>query len=174
MIEFKCNNDFLSTAITDLFNQKNLIEKNLLKIPNNIIQIEDTADKLIFNFRSFKKKFIKPVAFSSIFSDLRKEITKISYNIHSLCYFPFLREMIHGEIGVNLSDIQNNILLQLVINEKGVNKEELYKLIWPNDKDISINKLDTHLTNLKNLILDKLKFELNFRSLDKSLKLVID
>lgn len=174
MIEFKCNNDFLNTALTDLFNQKNLIEKNLLQLPNNIIQIEDSSDKLIFNFKSFKKQFIKPVAFSSIFHDLRKEITKLSYNIHSLCYFPFLREIINGEIRMNLSDIQNNILLQLVINEKGVNKEELYKFVWPNDKDISINKLDTHLTNLKSNISDKLKYEFNIRSLEKSLKLIID
>ena len=174
MIEFKCNNNFLNKSFTDLFKQKNFIEINSLKIPNNIIQIEDSTDKITIAFNSFKKQFMKPTTFSVIFNDLRKEIVKIKYEFNSLFYFPFLREIVNGEISIHLSDIQNKILLQLVLNENEVNKEELYKFIWPNDKEISINKLDTHLTNLKSLILDKLKFEFKIRSLDKTLKLIIN
>ena len=73
-----------------------------------------------------------------------------------------------------MSDIQNKILFNLIVNRDGVNKEQLYKFIWPDDKEISINKLDTHLTNLKNLIFDELKFKINFKSLDKTLKLIIN
>lgn len=99
---------------------------------------------------------------------------KISYQIDSLCYFPYLREIINGKIRIHLSDIQNKILFLLVANKNGVNKEGLYKFIWSNDKDISMNKLDTHLTNLKNLISDELKFDVNFKSSDKNLKLIIN
>lgn len=174
MIQFKSNNDFLLSALTDLFEQKNLIEKNLLNFPHKIIHIDDSTDKLILTFDDYKKFFSKPSPFSSIFNDLRKEIMKISYQINSLCYFPYLREIINGKVRIHLSDIQNKILLLLVANKNGVNKEGLYKFIWPNDKDISINKLDTHLTNLKNLISDELKFDVNFKSLDKNLKLIIN
>ena len=174
MIQFKSNNDFLHSALTDLFEQKNLIEKNLLNFPHKIIYIDDSTDKLTLTFDDYKKFFSKPLPFSFIFNDLRKEIMKISYQIDSLCYFPYLREIINGKIRIHLSDIQNKILLLLVANKNGVNKEGLYKFIWPNDKDISINKLDTHLTNLKNLISDELKFDVNFKSLDKNLKLIIN
>lgn len=174
MIQFKSNNDFLLSALTDLFEQKNLIEKNLLNFPHKIIHIDDSTDKLTLTFDDYKKFFSKPLSFSSIFNDLRKEIMKISYQINSLCYFPYLREIINGKVRIHLSDIQNKILLLLVANKNGVNKEGLYKFIWPNDKDISINKLDTHLTNLKNLISDELKFDVNFKSLDKNLKLIIN
>lgn len=174
MIEFKCKNNFLNNAFTDLFKQKNFIEINSLKMPNNIIQIEDSTDKITFAFNSFKKQFVKPTTFSVIFNDLRKEIVKIKYEFNCLFYFPFLREIVKGEISIHLSDIQNKILLQLVLNENEVNKEELYKFIWPNDKEISINKLDTHLTNLKNELSNNLGVFINFQSKDKKLKLIIN
>ena len=36
----------------------------------------------------------------------------------------------------------------------GIEKVDLYKIIWPKDKEIILNKLDTHLTNLKNIVQD--------------------
>ena len=48
--------------------------------------------------------------------------------------------------------------------EAGINKKDLYQLLWERDKDISINKLDTHLTNLKNLIFTNFNFLINFKS----------
>ena len=41
-------------------------------------------------------------------------------------------------------------------------------------KDVSMNKLDTHLTNLKNQIIKDLDIIINFQSQDKTLKLLID
>ena len=37
-------------------------------------------------------------------------------------------------------------------------------MIWPKDKDILINKLDTHLTNTKNLIEENFKIEFKYSS----------
>ena len=56
----------------------------------------------------------------------------------------------------------------------GVDKNFLYGLIWPNDKDIQINKLDTHVTNLKNKIKNELNFDLKIISNAGLLKLCID
>ena len=45
------------------------------------------------------------------------------------------------------------------MNDGNIQKEILYKLVWPNDHDTSVNKLDTHFTNLKELV--KLKFNID-------------
>ena len=52
----------------------------------------------------------------------------------------------------------------MVINSFEINKNNLYKLIWQNDYEVSMNKLDTHITNLKNI----LKKDLNFNLLVKT------
>ena len=53
-------------------------------------------------------------------------------------------------------------------------KESLYKKIWKRDKSIFINKLDTHLTNLKKKLKQELDIKINFQSQNKNLKLIID
>ena len=54
----------------------------------------------------------------------------------------------------------NNIL----IFKECVDKDVLYRKIWKRDKLIQINKLDTHLTNLKNKLNDELNLNVNFHS----------
>ena len=74
-----------------------------------------------------------------------------------------------------LSDIQNEIMIHLLLNlGNGIDKIELIKSIWPNDKDIFFNKLDTHLTNLKNQLLSDINFKLKFSSKSSLLKLSIN
>ena len=62
----------------------------------------------------------------------------------------------------------------MITSTDGVNKDELYGLIWKNDKEVSINKLDTHLTNLKKKLKQELDIKINFQSQNKNLKLIID
>ena len=62
----------------------------------------------------------------------------------------------------------------LIISKSGINKDKLYRLIWKKDKDISINKLDTHLTNLKNQLKKDLGMNAYFQSQDKTLRLMIN
>ena len=74
-----------------------------------------------------------------------------------------------------LSEIQNNIMIYLLLNlDNGIEKIELMKNIWPKDKDIFLNKLDTHLTNLKNQIYNDLNSEIKFSSKSGILKLSIN
>ena len=76
---------------------------------------------------------------------------------------------------INLKNIHNLILNYLTLyKENGIEKHKLYSIIWPNDKDISINKLDSHLTNLKNEIFDCIGFNIQFNSNKKIIKLAID
>ena len=64
----------------------------------------------------------------------------------------------------------NNLLL----NKLGTEKLDLYKILWPKDKNIQLNKLDTHLTNLKNLFEKEFKYNLNYFSKQSILKILID
>ena len=74
-----------------------------------------------------------------------------------------------------MSEIQNKIMIYLFLNtDSGIEKIELIKSIWPKDKDVFLNKLDTHLTNLKNQILNDLNFDLKFSSKSGILKLSIN
>ena len=89
-------------------------------------------------------------------------------------YFPYQRIICKSEKKSLLSDIQNIIITALLLSNEGIDKEALYKIIWKKDKSIFINKLDTHLTNLKKKLKKDLDMDLNFQSQNKSLRLVIN
>ena len=66
---------------------------------------------------------------------------------------------------LKLRNTHNHIIKEIVQSQNySIIKEDLYKNIWPLDKEVQINKLDTHLTNLKNLFKDNLNYDLNFKS----------
>jgi DNA-binding winged helix-turn-helix (wHTH) protein len=73
-----------------------------------------------------------------------------------------------------LSETQNHILSTLVCFKQGIEKKILYESIWPRDKNISDNKLDTHLTNLRNHFYEFTEQKLNFKTLKGSIKLDIN
>ena len=66
------------------------------------------------------------------------------------------------------------ILNKLILSKDGIKKNDLYKTIWPSDKEIFSNKLDTHLTNLKNIFNNELKCSLNYFSKNGLLRLLIN
>ena len=66
------------------------------------------------------------------------------------------------------------IISNLIISDGGLDKDHLYNLIWKRDKSIYINKLDTHLTNLKKKLYQELDLKINFQSHNKKLQLLID
>ena len=65
----------------------------------------------------------------------------------------------------------SNLLLN---SSDGIKKIDLIKIIWPNDKDIFFNKLDTHLTNLKNYLKSESDFDLKFTSKSGLIKLIFN
>ena len=67
------------------------------------------------------------------------------------------------------------IFNQALINKNnGVLKTELYNLVWPLDVNVQINKLDTHLTNLKNFLKKELQYDLKFVSNQGKIKFLLD
>lgn len=174
ILQLECDNQLIFETFFNLLSQKNFIIKKEKNLYYPRIKIEDQNEKLIIVINDLNKVYIKPLELNLIFSDLMREILKISYKINKFFYFPFQRKVKNEKLKTYLSDIQNKILLNLLTNQNGINKDELYQIIWSADKTISINKLDTHLTNLKSLLIDELNLKINFKSTDKKLKLIIN
>ena len=174
ILQLECDNQLIFKTFFNLLSQKNFIIKKEKNLYYPRIKIEDQNEKLIIVINDLNKVYIKPLELNFIFSDLMREILKISYKINKFFYFPFQRKVKNEKLKTYLSDIQNKILLNLLTNQNGINKDELYQIIWSADKTISINKLDTHLTNLKSLLIDELNLKINFKSADKKLKLIIN
>ena len=116
----------------------------------------------------------KPFHFSQMISKINIFQQNYSVKIGPLKYFPFIGTITFNDEKSLLSEKQNQILNSLVCHREGIEKKRLYESIWPRDKNISDNKLDTHLTNLRNHIYEFSDQKLNFKTLKGSIRLDIN
>ena len=176
MIKIKCDDDFLKKNFIDLFDQKNFFLSLYLSDQHFfVITILKKEGFLEFLINDEKIKFNLPKSFSEIFEKLFKKISNISIIVENYEYYPFKQLMKKNEKNILLTDIQNTIMCNLLLNsKKGINKTDLIKIVWPNDKEIFFNKLDTHLTNLKKNLLTDIGYDLKFSSKAGIIKLGID
>ena len=173
MIKISSENKFFLEKIKYLFNQKTIstISDNNYLV-NLFFEISDKDLKV--NFSNKSHRFSLPLDFNFFFATIYAEVASTCVKIREFNFYPFQRNILGSKKKCLLSDIQNRILILLIVNKDGINKKFLYESIWPNDKDISINKLDTHLTNLKNQIKLDLSLNINFISQEKILNLIIN
>ena len=159
-------------SIEDVFNQNNLYfykSLNNLK-PNFSIDIKD--EKLVLIFDKIKTTLPFPLDPRVVIKEAMNTINQLYFKYKKLRYYPYLKLIKYKATQMALSNSHNIILFNLFIYENlGINKNQLYSCIWPNDKDISLNKLDTHLTNLKNFILNNCDENIDFRTANGLLKL---
>jgi len=158
IFEIKCEDEFLSAQVNSILKDLlslRTVDENYNKLFT--IQINKVADQ-IFIYSSFSKKFktSTPVEFSKLSKTIEKICQEYQHKINNLLYIPFKQQIIFQQNKINLNDIHNLIFINLIIFKKGVCKNLLYKVLWHKDKEINMNKLDTHLTNLKSLIKEKL------------------
>ena len=127
-----------------------LIQKNKyieLKIDTNSLKIET------------------PTTISLIVKNISQSFINFNLDIKGAKFYPFKRSLVYKNKEAYLGDIHFIILSQLMLNnDRGLDKIKLYKTIWPLDKDFQLNKLDTHLTNLKNHLKEKINLNLLFFS----------
>ena len=130
-----------------------------------VLKIQENTSETFLN-SDFSKiiKIQKPFPFKSVLDAIDKILNSYEYNLQSVIYAPFRQELVNQEKKLKLTDIHNLILINLIIYQYKIDKNILYKKIWPKDKEIQINKLDTHLTNLKNLINQNLGYDLKFKT----------
>ena len=156
-----------------------LLQKNLINDINTDkffvnIEIEISENNINLNCNGKKEYISVPMDINSFYSQVLRIISDIKISIDEYDYFPYQRVLLKKSKKSLLSDIQNTIFSNLIISKSGINKDKLYGLIWKKDKDISINKLDTHLTNLKNQLKKDLGMNAYFQSQDKTLRLMIN
>ena len=70
-----------------------------------------------------------------------------------------------------LGEIHHKIFYYLVFKNNGIDKTLLYSLIWPNEKVLQLNKLDTHLTNLKKYLKEQIDYDVTFSSTKGKIKI---
>lgn len=174
MIIFKSEDSFLEKNFNNLIKQFNL---NSVSYNKNFILIDLILnnEQIIADVDDEKIKFNLPMSFHEFFAFLKNKLINTFLTVENIKFYPFKNLIIYNDLNYYLKDIHNIILSNLILSlEDGINKVDLYKTLWPQDKDISINKLDTHLTNLKNQIFDNLKLRIQVTSKNNSLKLIIN
>ena len=147
MIIFKSEDSFLEKNFNNLIKQFNL---NSVSYNKNFILIDLILnnEQIIAEVNDEKIKFNLPMSFYEFFAFLKNKLINTFLTVENIKFYPFKNLIIYNDLNYYLKDIHNIILSNLILSlEDGINKVDLYKTLWPQDKDISINKLDTHLTN---------------------------
>ncbi len=173
MIKLICDNQLVYNTVYNY-----LLHKNLLLSSNEnyriLIDIQNKEKALILDINGHKSDISLPLDINFLNSQILKKIIPINFPLGDHKYFPYQRKIISLNNKSLLSDIQNLIISNLIVNQEGIDKDFLYDLIWKRDKSIHINKLDTHLTNLKKKLNQELNLKINFQSQNKKLRLLID
>ena len=174
MLKITCKDEFFNSVINKLLLQKNLINDIDMDKFFVIIEIDIRENYLNLNCNGKKEHLSMPMDINSLYSQIQRIISDIKISKDEYDYYPYQRVLLKKSKKSLLSDIQNTIFSNLIISNSGINKDKLYGLIWKKDKDISINKLDTHLTNLKNQLKKDLGMNAYYQSQDKTLRLLIN
>jgi DNA-binding response OmpR family regulator len=176
MFLLKSDDEFTLKSISHLFNQREYyytLDKN--KKYFFIVKIKKLEKEL--QIKSLKKiSTLKiPVPFNVLSAALSKLLHDHSIEVGSIKFYPYRQSLHYKDRNINLGNIHFIIFSQLILSHPDtIEKEDLYKNIWPKDKDYQMNKLDTHLTNLKNYLDEKIDLKLNFSSISRKIKLIIN
>lgn len=167
--------NFLKNKVEELFYHENVtlyfVENTA---PLNVNLISNDNGSIYFTSAFARSEEIKtPTNFQKINSILVKLLDNFFFKLEDFNYFPLRSEILNDRKSLILGDIQNKILSNLLFAKNGILKKNLYPIIWPNEKTYFVNKIDTHLTNLKNNLNDQLALKINFLSSDGLLKIIL-
>ena len=176
MIKISCDDEFIKSNISSLFDQKKLFsnlnstDKYLFEV--KIVNCENNLEFCLGNKKIF---FSLPKNLNEILEKFIDLISNETIHIHNNEYYPFKNLIKNNQKNIYLSEIQNTILSHLLLySDIGIKKIDLIKTVWPNDKEIFFNKLDTHLTNLKNYLNEEGIYDFKFMSKAGIIKLIIN
>ena len=172
MIKLDCDNYLVRRTLTNFLENKNFSLASDNESYFTTIKVFETEKNINLIIDDLKKEIPIPVDLNFLSAEIFKSIADVNLSINDYKYFPFQRLIKSRKKKSLLSDIQNIILNSILLSKEGVEKDLLYKRIWKRDKSIQINKLDTHLTNLKNKLNDDLDLNVNFHSHEKKLRLL--
>lgn len=176
MIYLNCNDEYLSSKVFKILKQLSLNHYSHIKGEQTFFVIDIENQKKYINIssqNSINFKIKTPFQISELMEKLEKISKTFYFNILGIFYYPFAQELVYNESVIKLNLIHNEILTQLSLHNEGVLKVDLYKSIWPKDKDYQVGKLDTHISNLKSFIKSGLNHEIYFESNGGILKIKI-
>ena len=172
MIKFISNNNLLVDTLNSYY-----LEHSFVLVNNHYFQkikLENDEKNIILEFEKKKILIPLPIQISVLKNEINKVLSNFEIQFRDFNYYPFQNFIQTKSKKVFLTNIQNLIFSNLINAKQGLDKNVLYETIWKQDKDISINKLDTHLTNLKNLLNSSLNIHITFQSKNKKIELLID
>ena len=176
MILIDYNDSFLKDKISTLLLQKD-IKFTLSKEEKFFTKVLISQDKEYIKINSEHSNMIAlkiPIAVHFFMASLLDLIKDIKINLKHFSFKPILQEVSINSHKTILGNIHNIILSNLILNEEiGIKNTTLYRKIWPNDKEISMNKLETHVTNLKNKLHQNLNLKINIITNDGQIKLIM-
>lgn len=165
MFLVKSDDSFLLDHLLSILNDKKKLftsDKSKNIFGQVIVEKGDDAVSILFNQKKINLKF--PIIANDIFNEFINLISDYYVSIGNIYYYPLKGKASYKKKSIKLNFIHDQIIYFLVVNSFEIDKNNLYELIWPNDYEVSMNKLDTHITNLKNI----LKKDLNFNLLVKT------
>jgi hypothetical protein len=175
MIFLETDDIFFFQSLRALLNQKKIfITNNEEKQYYNKVKIKKKGLGYHVSLNGKYFEIQTPIYFDQFFNLFSNLIRDIIVVIGPVSYYPMIQEISRGAKKCKLKEIHNIIFEKVILNKKGVDKISLYKTIWPSDKEIYLNKLDTHLSNLKNELKNQINYELKLNSSNNILKLMID
>jgi len=172
LIKFISNNNLLVDTLNSYY-----LEHSFVLVNNHYFQkikLENDEKNIILEFEKKKILIPLPIQISVLKNEINKVLSNFEIQFRDFNYYPFQNFIQTESKKVFLTNIQNLIFSNLINAKQGLDKNVLYETIWKQDKDISINKLDTHLTNLKNLLNSSLNIHITFQSKNKKIELLID
>ena len=175
MFLISCDDLFIRDKVISLFIDNNPIftdRKDQIYFCK--IDLLHKKDKFKFSLNDNSQIFNCPIEFKIIYASMISQLNNYSTKLDNLDYYPMSGEVKNDRTVVKLNFIHGSILNSLLLFKEGVNKIDLYKKIWPKDVNISLNKLDTHLTNLKNILSSNFNCNINFQSSSGIQKLLIN
>ena len=174
-------------SIEDAFYQKTILDC-LVQIDEKIVStdkmnsfcdvsiaVDAKKIKIIFDGESLQ--LTNPCFSHDLYKDIVELVSDWGINIQTIKYYPFKQEIvsiIDNNNSVKLNFISNNIINYLLRDKTGLGilKSELYNNIWPQDKNLSMNKLDTHLTNTKNVLKENFNVDLKLQTINGKVRLI--
>ena len=158
------NDSLMVNTISSILQQKEIVH-TLDQKKKYFFKIEIIKNLKHIELRGFSKtlKLDIPTSINSLIKKIYNLFSDFTLEINGAKFYPLKQSLVYKNEETYLGNIHFIIFSQLLLyKDNGVNKIELYKEIWPQDKEYQFNKLDTHLTNLKNHLKEKINFDFLF------------
>ena len=155
------NDALMVHNISSILQQKGIVH-TLDQKKKYFFKIEIIKNPKHIELRGFSKilKLDIPLSMNSLIKKIYNLFSDFTIEINGAKFYPLKQSLLHKHKETYLGNIHFIIFCQLLLyRDSGVDKTELYKEIWPQDKEFQLNKLDTHLTNLKNHLKEKINFD---------------